>query len=125
MSAPKTPVATSAPRMRNEETKASIRGSLTARGAAALRWAAALADVGVQRELADHQDRRVFLLTRSLAMQDAKRPHLLGQPFDSRWLIIVGDARQDHQAGPVDRTHDLAVHLDSCRGHPLNYQAHG
>ena len=36
MSAPKTPVATSAPSRRNEETNASIRGSLIARGAAAL-----------------------------------------------------------------------------------------
>ena len=36
MSAPKTPVATCAPRMRNEATKASISGSLIARGAAAL-----------------------------------------------------------------------------------------
>ena len=77
------PVATSAPRMRNEETKASISGSLSARGAAALHDGRRPCGVGVQRELADHQDRRVLLLTRSLTMQDAKRPHLLGQPFRS------------------------------------------
>ena len=126
MSAPNTPVATSAPRRRNEETNASINGSTDRpRRGRAPRWAAALAGVGVQRELADHQDRRVLLLTRSLAVEDAKCPYFLGEPIDCRGLIIMGYASQDQQAGPVDCPDDLAIHLDARRGHALNHQAHG
>ena len=113
ISAPKTPVATSAPSRRKEETKASIRGSLIARGAAALHDGRR--PLRVSAYSVNWLTTRIGAFsswTRPLAAEDAECPHLLGQPLGSHGLILMGDSRQDQQTGPVNRTHDIAGDLD-------------
>ena len=104
MSAPKTPVATSAPSCRSDDDERLDQrfADRPGRGGAP-GGSPALAGVGVQGELADHQDRRVLLGAGALAGQDAQVPDLLGQPRGDRRAVVVGHPDQDQQPGPVDR----------------------
>src|SRR5580693_6560659 len=101
MSAPNLPVSTRAPSARNSATTAST------------------ASVGVQRELADDQERRVQVGAGLLAAEDAQPPELGRQLPRLLGRVIVGDADEDEEPGPVDCPDDGPVDADAGLAYPL------
>ena len=84
----------------------------------------ALAGVAVQRELADHEDRRTDVGGRPLLAQDPDVPHLAGQPGDLGRAVVVGDPEQHDEAGSVEPADHLSVDLDRGGGGSLHHCAH-
>ena len=125
MSAPKTPVCTRAPSSpqgrdhRVHQRLGDRSGSRRLPGRAA-----ALARVGVQRELADHQQRRGHVGAGLLAVQDPQPPELGGQLRRLLRGVVVGDADQDEQARLGDSADGLPVHRHAGLGHPLHHSSH-
>lgn len=131
MCAPKRPVATVAPRSRSAAANSSTRGSATApecRGRPG--GPPALRGIGVEGELADHQDRRAQVGGRAFALQNAQAKQLVRQRLRERGGIGAGDAHQGEQAvrhshrGRVDLAHHLVVDRDPGRADALYQDSH-
>lgn len=86
--------------------------------------AAALARVGVQRELADHQDRGVDVGGGLFVAKDAQIPDLAGQSLRLVGAIGVGDTEIDQQTRFGKGADNLPVHTDIGPEYPLNYSLH-
>ena len=125
MSAPKMPVSTRAPRSCRAETTAPTSGSATGPGRGGQPGrAAALAGVGVERELADDEQRRRDVGARFLAVEDAQVPQLGRQLRGLFRRVIVGDSHQDEQAWLADGPHHLPVNGHAGLADPLRHRPH-
>src|SRR3984957_11275477 len=125
MSAPNTPVCTRAPRSRRAWTTAPTSGSATGPGAAGdPGGAAALGQVGVEGELADHQEGRADVGAGLLAVQDPQPPQLGGQLRGQVGGVVVGHADQDQQAGLVNGADGAALHRHAGLAGPLHHRSH-
>lgn len=88
------------------------------------RGAPALAHRGVQRELADHQQRRVRRLGAGLVLEDAQAPDLLRDLARGRLVVLVGDPEQDHQPRGGQFADDRFLDLDVGGAGDLDDGAH-
>lgn len=123
--APNTPVSTRAPKARNSSTTWSTRGSATGPGAAACHVGRRpLRASPVQRELADHQQRRAHVRTRLLVLQNPQRPQLPRQLGSLGRPVRVGHPYQRQQTWLVNRPHNLPVDRHRGMADPLHDRAH-
>src|SRR6266540_6184862 len=89
----KRPVATEAPRSRSAVTNAVTSGSAISAGAAADQLGPPpFAGVGVQRELADHQQRDAGLGRGPLVVKDPQLVDLAGHRLHLGGAVAVGDS---------------------------------
>ena len=87
--------------------------------------AAALGQVRVERELADHQERRSpYIGTGLLAVEDAQAPQLGGELRGLLRGVPVGHADQDEQPRLLDGADYLAVHGHAGPAHSLYHCPH-
>ncbi len=86
--------------------------------------AAALAGVGVQGELADHQQLGAGVRRGPLAVEDPQRVHLLGELVGPRRVVVVGDPDEYDEAGPADPSDHLAVDVHRRLADALHHCAH-
>lgn len=89
------------------------------------RWTTSFAGVGVQRELADHEEWRGGVGTGLLVVENSQRVKLSCQ--GSRLLDGVGvsDANEDDEPGSADFANSLAFDDDPRCAHALDDGPHG
>src|SRR5262249_19647358 len=98
-------------------------GDLT-RGRERPRRTSALAQVGVQRELAHHEQRCTGRGGRLLVVEDAHLPDLASQPLRVLRGVGVRDPEQHHQAWSIERTHSASVDAHRRAVGALNNRPH-
>jgi L-asparaginase II len=86
--------------------------------------AAALGEVGVERELADHEQRRGHVGAGFLPVENPQAPELGSQLRGLLRGVMVRDADQDEKPGFIDGADDLPVHGHAGVAYPLYDGSH-
>ena len=119
MSAPNTPVSTRAPRSRRACTTAPTRGSATGPGTAAF------GQVRVERELADHQQRRGNVGAGLLAVEDAQPPEQAARLAAKLWglRILDGEKSCSDTGAPLLVISQFTLYADLAKGRRPSWSA--
>ena len=128
MSAPNTPVCTCAPSARSasaNDVDQRFGDGAGRRGVP--RRPPTLGGVGVQRELADDEDRRADVTCRLLVVENAQLPELFGHPlaFAASSSCVTPTSASSPWPSGRDLADHLAVDRHSRRRDPLHENAHG